>query len=329
LDANGLYVTAVLYGADLNVNTYTNSGHTVVAIKKPEIYQGAFIANHFALTNGLPVWMIQPTVNFDDVPTNGYAWFVVKGPPEWETNYQGGALCYRRLRWEGTNAVWADTDWTAVTNSVYRDYYDLDGTNTTALQTHPGVVAPAGPTNTMDLSENGSRLSMVAIRDGSLWVSQVVGLSGTNGTYVGDETGTNVDRSAIQWLKLSVDSAGLSYSAHGRIYDSASTNPFYYYFPSLMVNCSGDIVMGFSGSSETNYIGSYYSWRLANGLGPAKPRAIRAGTTNYLSGRWGDYSATTLDPTDDWSFWTVQEYADPAGGDLPWRTVITNIKPAP
>jgi hypothetical protein len=96
-----------------------------------------------------------------------------------------------------------------------------------------------------------------------------------------------------------------------------------------MVNCSGDIVMGFSGSSETNYIGSYYSWRLANGLGPAKPRAIRAGTTNYLSGRWGDYSATTLDPTDDWSFWTVQEYADPAGGDLPWRTVITNIKPAP
>ncbi len=264
------------------------------------------------------------------MPTNGYAWFVVKGPPEWGTNYQGGAICYRRLQWAGTNASWTDTDWTMVTNSVYRNYYDLDGTNTTALQTHLGVAAPAGPTNSMDLSENGSRLSMATIRNGALWVSQVAGLSGTNGIYVGDETGTNVDRSAIQWLKLSVDAVGgsLSYSAHGRVYDATSTNPLYYYFPSLMVNCSGDVVMGFSGSSATNYIGSFYSWRLANGQGLAKPGLIRAGKTSYPSGRWGDYSATTLDPMDDWSFWTVQEYADPTGGDLPWRTVITNIKPA-
>jgi len=175
---------------------------------------------------------------------------------------------------------------------------------------------------------------MATIRNGSLWVSQVVGLSGTNGVYIGDESGTNVDRSAIQWLRLNVDAFGssLSYSAHGRIYDSAATNSFYYYFPSLMVNCAGDMVTAFSGSSATNYIGAFYTWRLANSSAPATPLLIRAGTTNFGSGRWGDYSATTLDPTDDWSFWTVQEYADPIGdpgGRYVWETVIARIRAGP
>ncbi len=57
VDANGLYVTVVLYGSESNA--LINAGHTVVAIKKPEIYEGTFIANRFDLTNGLPVWMIQ------------------------------------------------------------------------------------------------------------------------------------------------------------------------------------------------------------------------------------------------------------------------------
>ena len=63
-------------------------------------------------------------------------------------------------------------------------------------------------------------------------------------------------------------------------------------------------------------------------------RPIRGGTTSFTAiGRWGDYSATMLDPTDDWSFWTVQEYADPAGdpnGDgSPWQTVIAKLRPQP
>jgi hypothetical protein len=146
-----------------------------------------------------------------------------------------------------------------------------------------------------------------------------------------------VDRTGIQWLKLQVDSSAgtLDYSAHGRVYDkSATTNAFYYYFPSLAVNCAGDMVMGFSGSSATDYIGSYYSWRLAGESTLDAPRLIQAGLTNYSdeSGRWGDYSATTLDPTDDWSFWTVQEYQVPEVDPLEpihWNTVIANIRPLP
>jgi len=40
--------------------------------------------------------------------------------------------------------------------------------------------------------------------------------------------------------------------------------------------------------------------------------------------RWGNFSTTNVDPTDPYSFWTVQEYARPGGG-TDWRTQITEI----
>ena len=331
MDANGLYVSVLQSGDS------TNSGHTVMAIKKPELYQGTFIGKKIEITNGLPVQNIQPAVNFDDVPTNGYAWFVVKGPPDFSTNYAGGALCYRRLQWSGTNAS-MDTNWFILTNTVvnYRDYYDLDGTNTTGA----GVHAPQTNGSPIDLYQTGSRWAVTVLRNGLLWTCQAIGLSGTNGVYAGDQFGTNVDRTGVQWLKLGVDAANgsLSYSAHGRVYDRKASNPLYYYFPSLMVNCAGDMVIGFSGSSATNYISAYYTWRLGSGAALDTPRLIRAGLTNYVVPqpqlvRLGDYSATTLDPTDDWGFWTVQQYADPGGagflGINPWKTVVARIRPNP
>jgi hypothetical protein len=320
VDANGIYLSALLYYKSNN----TSASYTLMAIKKPEVYQGILVTNRFDVTNDPPVWPIQPAVNFDDTPTNGYAWFVAKAPADLGTDYHGGPLCYRRFHWTGTNTSLLDTNWLFVTNATtpYRDYYDLTSTNI--------IYAPAGPAAAIDLHRGGSQLSMTSIRNGFLWTCHVIGLSGTNGVYTGNQYGTNVDRSAIQWLKLSVDVGGgvLNYSAHGRVYDSLrTTNAFYYSYPSLMVNCAGDLVLGFSGSSATNYIGAYYAWRLSNGVELSVPRLIRAGTAPFYAGPWGDYSATTQDPTDDWSFWTVQEYADPPGASTPWATVIARIRP--
>ena len=171
---------------------------------------------------------------------------------------------------------------------------------------------------------------MATIRNGILWTCQMVGLNGTNGTYTGDASGTNVDRSAIQWLAfgISPDASTLTLADHGRIFDPATTNAEWYYFPSLAVNCAGDMVTGFSGSSPTNYIGCFYSWRLENGTILEEPRQFQVGT-NYYIGRLGDFSATTLDPTDDWSFWTVQEYPVQVGLVKKWGSAIGNIRPNP
>src|SRR5205809_288543 len=68
-------------------------------------------------------------------------------------------------------------------------------------------------------------LMMATVRNGFLWTCQTVGLSGTNGTYTGDASGTNVDRSAIQWLafEISPDATTLTLFDHGRVFDPSAT----------------------------------------------------------------------------------------------------------
>ena len=133
----------------------------------------------------------------------------------------------------------------------------------------------------------------------------------------------------MQWFKaqISADNSALTLADHGRVFDAVSaTNALWYHFPSLMVNAATNTVMAFSGSGVSNYISAFYTYRQANGAMPSTPLLLRAGTTPYTYFKWGDYSATTLDPTDDGRFWTVQEYAAPTGKERPWRTVIGEIR---
>jgi hypothetical protein len=322
MDANGIYLSVVHIGA-------TNEGFTVVAIRKQDIYTGN--TNYTVLTNtnpGLLSWTIQPAVNFDYVGSNGYAWFVAKGPPTLGSGYKGGAIYYRRLQWSGSNAMWVETNWVSVLSTNYQNYYDFDGTNSVYGLVN-GVLAPAG-TNGIDLGLTGSKLMMAVIRNGYLWTCQHVGLSGTSGGYTGDQTGTNLDRSAAQWLNFQVGSTGLTYSASGRVFDPATTTPLWYYFPSLMVNCNGDMLMGYSGSSRTSYVGAYYSWLFSGSSLSTSPVLIQPGATNFPDVRWGDYSSTAVDPTDDWSIWTVQEYAFPTQQyTSPWATWIIQLNRDP
>jgi len=136
-------------------------------------------------------------------PRGGYAWFIAKQKREPATPYWGGAVAYRRLTWTTNNTVeWADTTWCAITDTSYRDYFDLnDG----------AVTAPQSNTTTrIDLGAVGSRLTIgIHPRWRTLDVPPCRPcrhqwhLRPDN-----DASGTNVDRSAAQWLKLSTDTNG-------------------------------------------------------------------------------------------------------------------------
>jgi hypothetical protein len=95
------------------------------------------------------------------------------------------------------DVTWADAEWVEVSNpgTGYQDYYEFSGTNFSSFP-DTGITAPQlGTTNGIELYSAGSRLMMAVIRNGFLWTCQTVGMSGTNGIYVGDASGTNVDRS--------------------------------------------------------------------------------------------------------------------------------------
>ncbi len=330
LDDNGIY---------LSVIKLSNFDHKILAIRKSTLYDTQTTQN-FTGGSGATWYKIftesyddvdartlQPAVNFDSVDPDGYAIFVAKGSPQM-TPYGGGSLRYRRLKWPGPTGLpdWADPSWQDLPNSAinYQDYFDLDDGTGNAPQMGGLWILQLGGDGAGQTQ--GSALSAAVIRGGYLSTCQHVGLDGTDGDYDGGSDGQAVDRTAIQWFKLAVSGTDytITYADHGRIADREHvTAPYFYYYPSIMVNGSGDVVVGFSGSSANSYINAYYAKKPSTSASFSGPIPIAQGSGVFEGSYWGDYSGTCLDPDDDDTFWTVQDYAG-QGGDL-WKTRIAEI----
>ena len=116
---------------------------------------------------------------------------------------------------------------------------------------------------------------------------------------------------------------------NGTIADSSLS----FYYPSIAVNESGDIVIGFSGSSTSTFVGDYAVTGTFNGTTTTlgTPQLIQAGSGPYFidfgagRNRWGDYSEVVLDPNDHHTFWSIQEWASTVGGvaNSSWSTQFT------
>ncbi|HOW65174.1 MAG TPA: immunoglobulin domain-containing protein [Candidatus Paceibacterota bacterium] len=161
---------------------------------------------------------------------------------------------------------------------------------------------------------NDSRLHSVVLRNGKIWCAHHVFVS-KNG---------NPHRCAVQWWQLNTSGGILQ---RGRIEDDKAQ--FHYAFPSLAVNKSNDVLIGYSRFGSNQYASANYSYRLskdpANTL--RSDTVLRIGQAPYMRlntrGRnsWGDFSSTVVDPLNDMDLWTFQEYAELPGslGDR-WGT---------
>jgi len=98
---------------------------------------------------------------------------------------------------------------------------------------------------------------------------------------------------------------------------------------SIATDKAGDMAMGYSVSSSASNPSIAFTGRLASDP-PSTMQAestIINGTgsqTGNLS-RWGDYSAITLDPADDCTFWYTTEYMKTTGS-FNWNTRIASFK---
>src|SRR5207248_419031 len=88
-------------------------------------------------------------------------------------------------------------------------------------------------------------------------------------------------------------------------------------YPSMAANEAGVVVIGCNGSSSQSYVSSYaVAGQVVSGkLVFGDLLLLKAGTASYQNpdftdpsgtSRWGDYSATSLDPADPTRFWTIQ-----------------------
>jgi len=106
------------------------------------------------------------------------------------------------------------------------------------------------------------------------------------------------------------------------------------YYPSIAVNEFGNVVIGMTGSSETVFPSAYalVGQTAAGTTTFGDPLLLASGVASYerLDGsgrnRWGDYSATQVDPNDPRSFWTFQEFVS---AEDEWSIQITEIRVVP
>jgi hypothetical protein len=118
---------------------------------------------------------------------------------------------------------------------------------------------------------------------------------------------------------------------------TSMTDLLYRWMSSMAMDASGDIAIGYSTSNQTNFPSIAYAGRLAgdplNTLTQSETQLF-AGTGPERGelfapqfGRWGDYTAMQIDPTDDCTFWYTNEYF--AATDAPtgiWHTRIGSFK---
>jgi len=168
-----------------------------------------------------------------------------------------------------------------------------------------------------------SRLQNCVMREGAIWCAHTVFLPADK-----------PDRAAVQWFQL--DPAGFAILQSGRIDDPAAQT--FYAFPSIAVNRNSDALIGFTRFNRNGFPDAAFTLRAASdppgAMGP--PTVFKRGEAPYIavgydqgSNRWGDFSTTVVDPADDLSFWTIQEYAStPTQGYLGrWGTWWSEVVP--
>jgi len=98
---------------------------------------------------------------------------------------------------------------------------------------------------------------------------------------------------------------------------------------SAAVDQDGNMAVGYSVSSENMYPSIRYTGRLAGetlGVLPQAETSLIEGSGAQLgTNRWGDYSAMSVDPVDDCTFWYTNEYYE-TSSSRNWQTRIGSFR---
>jgi len=181
---------------------------------------------------------------------------------------------------------------------VWPTFADL---GTVPVTSYSPQALPRAPFLQIDTGD--SRIQNVVSRNGRIFATHTV-----------PHQGPAITTTAVRWYEI--NPATMTRLQEGTISDPNRS----YYYPSLAVNSTGAIAIGFSGSSSNppEYAGAYYTVgkRQPNQQNVFQPvTLLKSGQASYFKvfngedNRWGDFSATVVDPVDDTSFWTLQEIA--------------------
>lgn len=173
-----------------------------------------------------------------------------------------------------------------------------------------------GTTSTIETG--GTKMRAIMVRNGSIWATHTVALPANAPTHTASDF----------WQINPATNAVVQY---GRIEDP--TGKYFTTYPSLSVTATNDVLLASTAVGTPIYASCIYSYRKSTDAANVfrSPVLFKAGEATYFKdygsgrNRWGDYSATCIDPVDG-SFWTLQEFADSPANE--WGTWWANVVPA-
>ena len=183
-----------------------------------------------------------------------------------------------------------------------------------------GTQIDASQAGTASLVEtNDFRMINAVFRNGRIWCTHSAGLP----------PGGPVDRTAVFWYQLDPTAMPAPEVQSGVLDGGVGVHHF---FPSITANAIDDAMVGFSRSDASKFVEAVYTSRFGTDApGTMDPISVlKLGEDSYIKDfgfgpiRWGDYSATAVDPNNDICMWTIQEYAaldvGPGSSDDRWGT---------
>jgi hypothetical protein len=131
----------------------------------------------------------------------------------------------------------------------------------------------------------------------------------------------------IRWFELRNPTSGPVTVYQQSTYQPDST---WRWMGSAAMDGAGNLALGFSASSSTINPQIRYAGRLVgdplNSLAQGEAHLYDgAGSQSGTGNRWGDYSAISIDPVDDATFWYTQEYYSTTT-TYGWKTRIGNFQ---
>jgi hypothetical protein len=312
VDANALYI---------GCNVFTSGGELAQAsafvVQKASILGAGppvvtAFRNLIDPISGVGLYTPQGVDNFDAAATEGY--FI-------GINYaEFGSLAIRRV-------ANPDSGTPTISGNLL-----VTVPATSSPHTVPHLGNTGGANGQLDAVDD--RLFVATIRNGRLWTAHNIYVDNT-----GNAAGTQT-RNGCRWYELQNLNATPGLVQSGTVVDPTlpnDTSRRNYWIPSIMVSGQGHVAMGFSVAGANERINAGTVGRLAGDpLGTMQaPILCTASTTAYnppgdpgsASGRrWGDYSYTCVDPDDDMTMWTIQEFCDSANS---WGVRVARLLAPP
>lgn len=308
IDADALYIGGATFSD-------SNSSKVLVIRKSSILGSGPIVStafNNLITPAGEGMYVPQGVDNFD--PSPAYGFFIGVD------NLRFGSLVMRRV----SNAGGSPTLSGNIRFAVPATQYPL------RVPHYGNKRGFAGRLDAID-----DRLMMAQIRDESLWTVHNIAVN-NNGVARGTLT-----RNGCRWYQIDNLAGSPHLVQSGTLYNRTSSNTAStrsYWMPSVMVTGQGIMALACSTAGTNNRINSAIARRFkSDGLGTlSTPIGFTGSTASYnppgdpgsnsSARRWGDYSYTSVDPSDDMTLWTIQEYCDAKNS---WAVRVAQINAPP